>query len=65
MNAESEAISSESSSVSSTLLEQLRARRPEAWERFVRLYGSMIHRWCRHGGLSEDSADVFRRCFRR
>jgi RNA polymerase sigma-70 factor, ECF subfamily len=59
MNAESEAISSESSSVSLTLLEQLRARRPEAWERFVRLYGSMIHRWCRRAGLSaEDAADV-------
>jgi RNA polymerase sigma-70 factor (ECF subfamily) len=48
-----------SSSVSSTLLDQLRARRPEAWERFVRLYGAMIHRWCRRGGLSaEDAADV-------
>ena len=49
----------ESGSVSSTLLEQLRGRRPEAWERFVRLYGGLIHRWCRRAGLTaEDAADV-------
>ena len=50
----------ESGSASSTLLEQLRGRRPEAWERFVRLYGGLIHRWCRRAGLAtEDAADVF------
>lgn len=50
----------ESGSVSSTLLEQLRGRQPEAWERFVRLYGGLIHRWCRRAGLgAEDAADVF------
>ncbi len=49
----------ESGSLSSTLLEQLRWRRPEAWERFVRLYGGLIHRWCRRAGLTaEDAADV-------
>jgi RNA polymerase sigma-70 factor, ECF subfamily len=54
------AISSESSSVSSTLLDQLRAQRPEAWTRFVRLYSPVIYRWCRRSGLNaDDSADVF------
>ena len=50
---------SASSSLSSTLLQQLRSRRPEAWERFVRLYSPVIHRWCRRSGLNaEDAADV-------
>jgi RNA polymerase sigma-70 factor (ECF subfamily) len=54
------AISSDSSSVSSTLLDQLRAGRPEAWERFVRLYSPVIYRWCRRSGLTaDDAADVF------
>ena len=48
-----------SSSVSSTLLEQLRSRRPEAWERFVRLYSPIVYRWCRRSALeAEDAADV-------
>ena len=54
------AVPSNSSSVSSTLLDQLRAARPEAWERFVRLYSPVIYRWCRRSGLTaEDAADVF------
>jgi len=54
-----EAASSESSSVSSTLLDQLRSGRPEAWERLVRLYSPMVYRWCRRSGLAaEDAADV-------
>jgi RNA polymerase sigma-70 factor (ECF subfamily) len=51
--------SSQSSLVSSTLLDQLRAGRAEAWERLVRLYGPVVHRWCRRSGLSaDDAADV-------
>lgn len=47
------------SSVSSTLLDQLRTGRPEAWRRFVRLYSPLIYRWCRRADLAaEDSADV-------
>jgi RNA polymerase sigma-70 factor (ECF subfamily) len=47
------------SSLSSTLLDQLRARRPEAWQRLVRLYGPVIYRWCRRSNLAaEDAADV-------
>jgi RNA polymerase sigma-70 factor, ECF subfamily len=54
------AISSDSNSVSSTLLDQLRAGRPEAWERFVRLYSPVVYRWCRRSGLTaDDAADVF------
>lgn len=44
--------SSDSNSVSSTLLDQLRSHRPEAWERFVRLYSPLVHRWRRRSGLS-------------
>ncbi len=47
------------SSISSTFLEQLRARRPEAWQRLVDLYGPVTYRWCRRSNLTaEDSADV-------
>jgi RNA polymerase sigma-70 factor, ECF subfamily len=50
---------SESSSVSSTLLVQLQLRRPEAWERFVKIYSPIIYRWCRRSDLlAEDAADV-------
>lgn len=57
--AANEALSAGSSSTSSTLLERLRAGRPEAWERFVRLYGPTVYRWCRRSGLAaEDAADV-------
>ena len=52
------------SSVSSTLLDQLRSGRPEAWRRFVHLYGPVIYRWCRRAGLSsEDAADVLQEVF--
>jgi RNA polymerase sigma-70 factor (ECF subfamily) len=54
-----ETTSSESSSVSSTFLDRLRSRGPEAWERFLRLYGPVVYRWCRRSGLAaEDAADV-------
>ena len=47
------------SSISSTLLDQLRACLPEAWQRLVRLYGPVIYRWCRRSNLTaEDAADV-------
>ena len=49
----------DSSSVSSTLLDQLRCGRGDAWERFVRIYSPVVYRWCRRSGLgAEDSADV-------
>ncbi len=38
-------------SISSTLLESVKARRPEAWRRLVDLYGQVVYRWCRKSGL--------------
>jgi RNA polymerase sigma-70 factor (ECF subfamily) len=50
---------SKPSSISSTLLDQLRSHCPEAWQRLVRLYGPVTYRWCRRSNLTaEDAADV-------
>jgi RNA polymerase sigma-70 factor (ECF subfamily) len=55
---------SDPSSISSTLLERVRARRPEAWERLVDLYGPVVYHWCRRSGLGpEDAADVVQEVF--
>ena len=52
------------SSISSTLLDRVRARRPEAWERLVDLYGPVVYRWCRQSALRpEDAADVVQEVF--
>jgi len=60
----SRAESLEPSSVSSTLLERVKARRPEAWERLVDLYGPVVYRWCRQSGVGrEDAADVVQEVF--
>jgi len=54
----------EPSSISSTLLERVRARRPEAWQRLVDLYGPVVYRWCRQLGVSQaDAADVVQDVF--
>jgi RNA polymerase sigma-70 factor, ECF subfamily len=54
----------EPSSVSSTLLYQIRARQPEAWQRLVHLYGPVVYRWCRQLGVSKtDAADVVQDVF--
>ncbi len=53
-----------SDSISSTLLQRVRAKRPEAWERLVDLYGKSVYRWCRRAGLGpSDSADVVQEVF--
>ena len=50
---------SKPSSISSTLLDQLRSGDPDAWQRLVRLYGPVIYRWCRRSNLgAEDVADM-------
>jgi RNA polymerase sigma-70 factor, ECF subfamily len=55
---------SEPSSISSTLLDQIRARQPEAWRRLVDLYGPVVYRWCRQLGVNEaDAADVVQEVF--
>jgi len=51
-------------SISSTLLESVKARRPEAWQRLVDFYGQVVYRWCRKAGLkAEDAADVVQEVF--
>jgi RNA polymerase sigma-70 factor, ECF subfamily len=53
-----------SSSISSTLLNQLRSGGPEAWKRLVCLYGPVIYRWCRRSNMTaEDAADVVQEVF--
>ena len=53
-----------SSSISSTLLQRVRAKRPEAWERLVDLYGPNVYRWCRRAGIGpSDAADVVQEVF--
>ena len=50
--------------MSSTLLEQVRAGRPDAWRRLVDLYGPAVYRWCRQLGVSQaDAADVVQEVF--
>ncbi len=50
---------SKPSSISSTLLDELRGGGPDAWQRLVRLYGPVIYRWCRRSDLTaDDAADV-------
>jgi RNA polymerase sigma-70 factor, ECF subfamily len=54
----------EPGSISSTLLDQIRARRPEAWQRLVDLYGPVVYRWCRQLGVGRaDAADVVQDVF--
>ena len=55
---------SDPGSVSSTLLERLKARRPEAWQRLVDLYGPVVYRWCRWSGVGAgDVPDVVQEVF--
>ena len=55
----------DSDSLSSCVLGQIKAKDPQAWERMVKLYGPMIYRWARRGGLqSADSADIVQEVFR-
>ena len=53
-----------SQSTSTSLIERVKAREPQAWRRLVDLYGPVIYRWCRHAGLRpEDAADVGQEVF--
>jgi len=56
--------SAASNSVSSSLLEWLKAHEPEVWRRLVELYTPLIYGWCRQCSLqSEDSADIGQEVF--
>lgn len=52
------------SSTSLSLLDRVRARDPDAWQRLTDLYGPLVYHWCRRCGLgTQDSADVFQETF--
>jgi RNA polymerase sigma-70 factor (ECF subfamily) len=52
-------------STSSSLLEQVVARQPQAWSKLSRLYGPLVYRWARQQGLQDaDAADVVQEVFR-
>jgi RNA polymerase sigma-70 factor (ECF subfamily) len=52
-------------STSSSLLERVKARDPNAWPRMCDLYGPYIYRWCRRAGLQQaDAADIAQEVFR-
>ena len=51
-------------STSQTLLVRVQKLEPQAWERFLHLYGPLVYGWCRHAGLnSADAADVMQEIF--
>lgn len=56
---------SSNSTISSSLLSQVRSLDPVAWQRLVHVYGPVIFRWCLAEGLrAEDAADVGQEVFR-
>jgi RNA polymerase sigma-70 factor, ECF subfamily len=53
-----------SSSTCSGLINLVRARDPDAWQRLVRLYTPLVYRWCRCAGVAADDArDVVQEVF--
>jgi RNA polymerase sigma-70 factor (ECF subfamily) len=49
----------EHDTLSTSLLERVRGREPQAWERLVAIYLPLVSRWAKRSGLSdEDSLDV-------
>ena len=51
-------------STSTSLIERVKARDPQAWQRLVKLYSPMAYRWCREMGVSaEDSKDILQEVF--
>ncbi len=54
----------EPSSISSTLLDRVKANRSGAWARLADLYGPVVYRWCRQSGVTRDDApDVVQEVF--
>jgi RNA polymerase sigma-70 factor (ECF subfamily) len=51
-------------STSTSLLERVKGRDQEAWQRLIDLHGPLVYQWTRQSGvLSEDAADVFQEVF--
>lgn len=49
---------------STSLLQRLRARDPQAWQRVLDLYGPLVYAWCRRSGLrAQDAGDVLQEVF--
>ena len=64
LTADSSGHSSSDTATSPTLLDQVAQRDPDAWQRFVTLYGPLIYHWARRQGISEhDAADVLQEVF--
>lgn len=62
--ADPDAAPAERSSLSTSLLDRVKARQPAAWECLVDLYAPEVYRWCRQSGLQgEDTADVVQEVF--
>ncbi|MBC8353963.1 MAG: sigma-70 family RNA polymerase sigma factor [Planctomycetes bacterium] len=54
-----------SSSTSLSLLDRVKEFDADAWDRFTKLYGPIVYRWCRQAGLQDnDAADVSQEVFR-
>jgi RNA polymerase sigma-70 factor (ECF subfamily) len=52
-------------STSSSLLDRVRARDPDAWEKLARLYCPLVYHWARQQHLQDaDAADVVQEVFR-
>ena len=47
----------ESGTISSTLLDRVKAQEPYAWRRLVQVYGPLVYRWARCSGLADAEAD--------
>ena len=50
---------------STSLLQRIRCRDQEAWQRFVGLYGPLVYGWCRRWGMQQSNAqDIVQEVFR-
>jgi RNA polymerase sigma-70 factor, ECF subfamily len=64
MNGIPPASSATAGSTSSSLLARVQARDPDAWRRFVDLYGPLVYRWTRAAGVTaSESLDVAQEVF--
>jgi RNA polymerase sigma-70 factor (ECF subfamily) len=53
-------------STSTTLIEQVKAGKQDAWVKFVDLYGPLVYRWCREKGQGpEEAQDIGQEVFRK
>jgi RNA polymerase sigma-70 factor (ECF subfamily) len=61
----SERQSAPAGSTSSSLLQRIRTRDEQGWQRLIDLYGPLVYHWCRRKQVrAEDQADVFQEVFR-